>query len=448
VKRHVCVLVLLLINLRGAGATQLQLPALNERLMAAVLANDAAAVAVLLQQGARADDIGHWPNGVTPLMAAASGSRSRPSPMTEPSPPANSFPPDLKRDDLPVMKLLLAYGAAVNARDALGRTALWWSAVFAGKLSNTTFLLAHRADVNAIDNDEETPLFGVVRAGREVAIVRALLDAKADVNTRGRVGGYAGVPVLRLALERADIAQMLLRAGANPNAPDATSTTALMMVGDGPAGLAMARLLLDAGADVNAEASDGTTVLLAAVRRVGGAAYVRELLNRGAAVRDIRGELALAEAAYTNKRDIVQLLLENGANANGFAKQTYHMTILMRAAQYGYVEVVKALLTSGANVNATDDLGQTALMWTTTASDKGKMITFLLSNGARVNAQDEAGLTALMRAAAEGDVGNVQALLDGGADARIATTAGDTALSLATRNNRTAVVTLLRGRRP
>jgi ankyrin repeat protein len=450
VKRNVCVLVLLLINLSGAGATQLQLPALNERLMAAVLANDAAAVAALLQQGARADDLGNWPDGITPLMAAASGSRSRPIPRQEPGLRANSSPsdlPDLKRDDLPVLKLLLAYGAAVNARDALGRTALWWSAVFAGKLHNTTFLLANRADVNAIDNEGETTLFGVVRNGRDVTIVRALVDAHADVNTRGRVAGDPGVPVLRLALERADIAQVLLRAGANPNAPDGKSRTALMMTGDGPAGLAMARLLLDAGADVNAEASDGTTVLLVAVRRVAGAAYVQELLKRGAAVKDIRGELALAEAAYTNKSDTVQLLLENGANANGFAKQTYHMTILMRAAQYGYVEVVRALLAFGANVNATDDRGETALGWTASSPNKAKMITFLVSTGALVNAQDIAGLTPLIKAAAEGYVENVQALLDGGADVRITTKAGDTALAWAIRNNRTAVVTLLRGRR-
>jgi ankyrin repeat protein len=220
-----------------------------------------------------------------------------------------------------------------------------------------------------------------------------------------------------------------------------------MMVGDGPAGLAMARLLLDAGADVNAEDSRGTTVLEVAVRRVDGAtALVKEFLARGAEVRDIQGEVALAAAAYNDKNDIVRLLLEHGANANGFAKQTHHMTILMRAAQYGYIEVVKSLLAFGANINAADDNGETALIWTAGTANKAKMISFLLSNGALVNKQTDFGATALISAAANGYLENVQALLDGGADVRLTTKAGDTALSLATRNKRTAVVALLRGR--
>jgi ankyrin repeat protein len=426
------------------AASQLDLPALNERLMAAVLANDAAAVASLLKQGARADHEGGRSDGVTPLMVAASGSRSRPSPMTEPGLPANHFPPDLVRDDLPVMKLLLKYGAELNARDALGRTALWWAAVFAGKLANTQFLLAQHADVNAIDADGETPLFGAVRAHRDVRIIQTLVNAHADVNIRGSVGGTGGVPVLNLALGNSELLHVLLRAGANPNATDRTSRTALMMVGEGPAALTIARLLLDAGADVNAEDQNGMTVLVKAAGR-GDKAFVQELLQRGAALNDRAGERALEEAAYSDKGDIVRLLLENGANAKGFGRQTYHLTILMKAAQYGYIGVVDSLLTFGADVNATDDSGETALMWTAT-SEKPDMIRFLLSKGAHVNAQDIAGFTALIKAAANGYVENVRALLEGGADPRITTKAGDTAVSWATKNKRPAVVILLSGR--
>ena len=439
------VLLLLLTSLPRTGGSQLDLPVLNERLMAAVLANDAVAVESLLQQGARADHVGGRSDGVTPLMVAASGSRSRPSPMTEPGLPANHFPPDLVRDDLPVMKLLLRYGAELNARDALGRTALWWAAVFAGKLVNTTFLLAQHADVDAIDADGETPLFGAVRAQRDATIIQALVDALADVNIRGNVGGARGVPVLNLALGKSELVHVLLQAGANPNASDRTSRTALMIVGEGPTALASARLLLNAGADVNAEDTEGATVLVTAIRR-GDGVLVQELLQRGAAVNDQRGERALEEAAYSNKADIVRLLLEKGANAKGFGRQTYHMTILMRAAQYGYVKVVESLLAFGADVNATDDMGETALLWTATSSKKADMIQFLLAKGAHVDAQNNLGLTALIRAAAEGYVENVQALLAGGADARITTKAGDTALSWATKNNRPTVIALLRGR--
>jgi ankyrin repeat protein len=364
--------------------------------------------------------------------------------MTEPGLPANHFPPDLVRDDLPVMKLLLKYGAELNARDALGRTALWWAAVFAGKLANTQFLLAQHADVNAIDADGETPLFGAVRAHRDVRIIQTLVNAHADVNIRGSVGGTGGVPVLNLALGNSELLHVLLRAGANPNATDRTSRTALMMVGEGPAALTIARLLLDAGADVNAEDQNGMTVLVKAAGR-GDKAFVQELLQRGAALNDRAGERALEEAAYSDKGDIVRLLLENGANAKGFGRQTYHLTILMKAAQYGYIGVVDSLLAFGADVNATDDSGETALMWTAT-SEKPDMIRFLLSKGAHVNAQDIAGFTALIKAAANGYVENVRALLEGGADPRITTKAGDTAVSWATKNKRPAVVILLSGR--
>jgi ankyrin repeat protein len=444
VKLFIPALALLLTALPTVAASQLDLPTLNERLMAAVLANDAVAVASLLQNGARADRQGGRSDGVTPLMVAASGSRSRPSPIKEPALPANQFPPDLVRDDLPVLKLLLKYGAELNARDALGRTALWWASVFAGKLANTQFLLAQHADVDAIDADGETPLFGAVRADRDVRMIQTLVDAHADVNIRGRVGGTGGVPVLHLALGNSELLEVLLRARANPNATDRTSRTALMMVGEGPAASSIARRLLDAGADVNAADHTGMTVLVQAARR-GDRAFVQQLLQRGAAVDDRAAEWALEEAAYSDKGDVVRLLLEDGVNAKGFGRLTYHLTILMRAAQYGRIGVVDSLLAFGADINAIDDLGETALMWTATAENPD-MIRFLLSKGAHVNAQDTAGFTALTKAAANGYVQNVRALLEGGADPSITTNAGDTALAWATKNKRAAVVMLLSGR--
>ncbi|MBK5294775.1 MAG: ankyrin repeat domain-containing protein [Acidobacteriia bacterium] len=102
---------------------------------------------------------------------------------------------------------------------------------------------------------------------------------------------------------------------------------------------------------------------------------------------------------------------------------------------------VKALLQSGADANARDDLGATALMHATLYASEN-CTKLLLDKGADANAKTNAGSTALMWAT--GEEGKVRLLLARGADRTAKNKAGQTALHLAVRRqNNEKVIQLL-----
>jgi ankyrin repeat protein len=115
--------------------------------------------------------------------------------------------------------------------------------------------------------------------------------------------------------------------------------------------------------------------------------------------------------------------------------------ILIDAARQGNVKEVERLLEAGADVNATNERGETVLM---RAAEHGQTeaCAFLIAKGADVNAKIEktrgwAGWTALMRAARNGRTRTCALLIgncaDMGAKAENGDYAGETALTLAVR---------------
>ena len=87
---------------------------------------------------------------------------------------------------------------------------------------------------------------------------------------------------------------------------------------------------------------------------------------------------------------------------------------LIRAAREGHDDTVKALLASGAGVNAKDEQGNTALI---EAARYGHddVVRALLAGGASIQAKDKEGKTALMLAAQGGHTEIVQLLKQAGA---------------------------------
>jgi ankyrin repeat protein len=113
------------------------------------------------------------------------------------------------------------------------------------------------------------------------------------------------------------------------------------------------------------------------------------------------------------------------------------------AAMAKDTEAVKALLKQGADVNAAQGDGMTALHWAAREGDL-EMTQMLLFAGANVKATTRlGGYTPLMMAAAQGSADVVKALVAGGSDVKAANTMGTTPLMLAARSGNPQSVTTL-----
>ncbi|KAH7165757.1 ankyrin repeat-containing domain protein [Dactylonectria macrodidyma] len=234
---------------------------------------------------------------------------------------------------------------------------------------------------------------------------------------------------LQLSVLKGDlgIAELLLNAGANPNAVDAVGTTALQLLcskshQSSVQSLEMATLLLRRDADVNAPAGRnryGSTALQAAAN-YGDAALVSLLLEHGAdpnaPLCDKGGRTALQAAAESGNLDLVLLFIAMGQSINADAAGEEGLTCLQAAALSGNLELVSMLLQLGAEVNAkaSPNRGRTTLQ-AAVESGNLEVVQRLLSAGAHVN-RIEDGRTALCTAVKKQDYKFVDFLMANGAN--------------------------------
>jgi uncharacterized protein len=142
------------------------------------------------------------------------------------------------------------------------------------------------------------------------------------------------------------------------------------------------------------------------------------------------------QKGHAHVRALLELAAE--AEANRPAED------LFNAVENGDATAVQALLANGADVNAKDADGGTALM---AACQKGhrEVVQALFAHGAtQVNAKTKySGVSALMEASENGHLDVVQALLEKGADVNTKSDDGRIALTLATQKGHADVGALL-----
>jgi ankyrin repeat protein len=225
---------------------------------------------------------------------------------------------------------------------------------------------------------ESVPLVKAV-SNNDLKVVTALLAKGADPNVKSSVE----IPVLVMAIKRgsAPVVQVLLKNGADPNVRNADDDSTPLIEAIRQT-IDIVKMLLAAGADVDAASRKEGDFLM--------------------------GYTPLMMAASGGGKDLVQLLLEKGADIKATTPDGF--TVLMKAALEGGKDVVQLLLEKGADIKATTPDGLTALMWAAMGGDE-EVVQLLLERGADVKAMTPDGVTALSLAREWDDQGDHQGVI-------------------------------------
>lgn len=237
------------------------------------------------------------------------------------------------QDDLAQAEALIKAGANVNAATDLGVTPLWLAAEN-GSEKMVARLLAAGANPNAPLLAGETPLMIAARSGKP-AVVEQLIAKGANVNARGARKQTA--LMWAASQKHPDVVKTLLAQGADLSLRSDKWSQVYAVPPHG---------YMPYNKDI--PSGDETAILFAA--RVGDIESARLLVAAGAKVNDTDawGVSAVTLAAHSGFGDVVELLLEKGADPNamkaGFAP--LHEAIMRRDEK-----MVAALLDHGANPN-------------------------------------------------------------------------------------------------
>jgi ankyrin repeat protein len=376
---------------------------------------------------------------------------------------------------------LLLLSAGVNPNAAPHGSSALTRAIEHGVDEIALAIIKAGADTNLLAGNY--PLLIAVQKGN-TKVAAALLDAGAKINATGDVTFEEDDELEFSGKTFAEDIKTLMNRAAQRQAVEAGSP---LIVATHRGDEAMVKLLIERGADVSIADKQGVTALAWATRlkqpaivellknsgakapeflegsmstalwtaaKSGDATKVRDILSRGAKpdefVEDREGKhLALVSAAREGHLEVVQVLIQGGANVNAVAQEgfTGKITPLMAAARAGRVEAIKALLAAKADVGSKDvefggGGGETALHYAARGGH-AEAIKTLVAGGAVVNAKASGGRSPLSIAAEEKKYDAVKALLDAGADPNGGSKGGSSPLCSAALNGDLELVKLL-----
>ena len=327
----------------------------------------------------------------------------------------NTVKQAVENGDISALETWIKYGGNVNAENSEGTTFLQM-AVSNNQLEVVKFLVKHGANVNAWKFLDKIPLTLSCKVG-SLEIAEFLIQNGAEINPTDLIGT---APIHQATYSnQLEIVRLLLKFGANPNVIQMNSRKTPLHLATAKGFTEIVKLLLQNGAEINAKDIKGRTPLFWATLK-NNFEVVKLLIDKGADVDmcQSNGKTSpLMIAVYHGFEDIIDLLIEKGANLN-VNFQALHFAIanknpkvvqkllengaemwkfgnnyapLHLAALLSSNEVCKILISHGACVNDIDGLQTTPLVRTVSSNrnvfdhNQESIVETLISSGANPN---------------------------------------------------------------
>lgn len=387
--------------------------------------DDLKTATLLLRAGANVKVANRY--GVTPLsLACTNGNGAMAELLLKAGADANAALPGgetalmtaARTGRVEAVNTLLARGADVHAKESrYGQSAIMWAAA-EGHVETVAALIKAGADFRARVNSGFTPLLFAVREG-QIGVVRALLKAGADVNETIQPGRNSsrrtstgpreprtGTSALHLAVTNAhyELAAYLLDAGADPNAAAAGYTalhaiTSVRKPGGGdndpaPQGsgsmtsIEFVKKIAARDANLNARMTKRVGFGLTSLNTVGATAFFLAAKNADAELMRVLAALG-ADPLLPNADNSTPLMAVAGLGTRSPGEDA--------GTESEVVEALQVALDLGADLNAVDNNGETA-MHGAAYKNLPAAVQFLADKGARIeiwNQRNKHGWTPL-----------------------------------------------------
>jgi ankyrin repeat protein len=304
----------------------------------------------------------------------------------------------LNKEYIEIADLLISSGIDVNLRDDNNRSIFYWEALD-GHEKGARLLLSKGFELESLNAEDLNYLLSRAVKDWHVGILKVLVEIGADINFKTE----EDESLLEIACQRdyPYFAELLISKGADVNQRNKEGKTPLLIALEKKHDRLIALLILH-GADIYINKDFHRTIL-------------RDAVSEGWS----NVIIALSTIGYDLNIDI---------SDNNVSKYTF--TALTRASRWGKINVVKALISCGANVNA-KGLDGTPLYWAIegTKKDDFEIAEILMSAGADVNLDSyDTKRTPLMEAAQSGYIKIVEFLLSNRANVNAVDYNGNTPL--------------------